>query len=229
MLYCLTSAPIPAEEIEAALAKATLGHLSQPDAISVLIDGKVDSEEVAGVVESLNGIRDELCDPRSKSGRQLLMMIVRQVELTEKALCAQIELAPALVDRIASADADRFAIELSTPIQLKRRGSELKLILQGAGSYRGAPDPTLINTILDARRWFAAYTQQESPMSISEIAIAAGVSPGDVTRSIPLAFLSPDLIEAILDGRQSLDLTATSLRRMGQLPFLWDDQRRLLA
>ncbi|MCK0104323.1 recombinase family protein [Pseudohalocynthiibacter sp. F2068] len=220
---------IPAEEIEAALATAILGHLSQPDAISILIDGKVDAEEVAGVMESLNGIRDELCDPRSKSGRQLLRVIVRQVELTEKALCAQIELAPALVDRILSEDADLFTVELSTPIQLKRRGSELKLILQGAGSNRGTPDPTLINTILDARRWFAAYTQQESPMSISEIAIAAGASPGDVSRSIPLAFLSPDLIEAILDGRQSLDLTATSLRRVGQLPFLWDDQHRLLA
>ena len=44
-----------------------------------------------------------------------------------------------------------------------------------------------------------------------------------------LAFLAPDLIEAILDGRQSPDLTATKLQRLDRLPLLWDDQRRLFA
>jgi site-specific DNA recombinase len=220
---------IPADEIEAALAKVILGHLNQPDAISVLIEGKAEAEEVERIMDRLKGIRDTLCDPHSRPCRQLLMVMTRRVDLTEKALCAQIELVPALVVQIASEDADPLAIELLAPMQLKRRGSELKLILQGVGSDPCLLDPNLINTILDARRWFAAYTQQENPMSISGIAAAAGVSPADISRSMQLAFLAPDLIESILDGRQSPDITATKLQRLDRLPLLWDDQRRLFA
>ena len=144
------------DEIESTLARAILSHLNQPDAISALIDGKADTREIAGLVDGLNSIRDELCEPRSKSGRQLLMVIVSQVNLTEKELCVRIDLAPVLVDRNSSRDLDPPAIELSAPIQLKRRGAELKLILQGAGSNRGTPDPNVIKIILDDRRWFAA-------------------------------------------------------------------------
>ncbi len=46
---------------------------------------------------------------------------------------------------------------------------------------------------------------------------------------MPLAFLAPDIVEAILDGRQSVELTAESLKRLPALPTDWDAQRRLLG
>jgi hypothetical protein len=44
-----------------------------------------------------------------------------------------------------------------------------------------------------------------------------------------LAFLAPDIVEAILDGRQPIGLTPRQLKRIGALPCRWDDQRRRLG
>jgi hypothetical protein len=43
-----------------------------------------------------------------------------------------------------------------------------------------------------------------------------------------LGFLSPELVEAILQGRQPVELTATGLTEL-DLPLEWTEQRRLLA
>jgi site-specific DNA recombinase len=43
-----------------------------------------------------------------------------------------------------------------------------------------------------------------------------------------LDFLSPELVEAILQGRQPVELTATRLTEL-DLPLDWTDQRSLLA
>ena len=47
-------------------------------------------------------------------------------------------------------------------------------------------------------------------------------------RLIGLAFLSPELIEAILQGRQPVALTATRLTEL-DLPLDWTEQQKLLA
>ena len=143
--------------------------------------------------------------------------------------CCTNYLSPALRDRTSLKNSDLPPVGISTPIRLTRRGNELKLILQGAGGDLRAPDPNLIKSILDARLRFAAYTRQNKPKSITDIAIAEDASPGDISRLMQLAFLAPDLIEAILDGRQPPALTATRLRRFDCLLYLWDDQLSLLS
>jgi hypothetical protein len=50
-----------------------------------------------------------------------------------------------------------------------------------------------------------------------------------VSRILPLAFLAPDIVEAILDGRQPPELTAARLKRMRDLPLDWQQQRRYLG
>jgi hypothetical protein len=46
--------------------------------------------------------------------------------------------------------------------------------------------------------------------------------------SLALAFLSPQLVEAILKGRQPVELTATRLTEL-DLPLDWTEQHKLLA
>ena len=42
-------------------------------------------------------------------------------------------------------------------------------------------------------------------------------------------FLAPDIIQAIIEGRQPAELTAARLKRMYDLPISWAEQRRLLG
>ena len=65
-------------------------------------------------------------------------------------------------------------------------------------------------------------------LSISDIAESQGVHRSYVSRLIRLAFLSPEITEAILDGRQPLGLTAARLMRVSRLPLDWRAQRQAL-
>jgi hypothetical protein len=55
-----------------------------------------------------------------------------------------------------------------------------------------------------------------------------GITRRYIRRLVDLAFLSPQLVEAILQGRQPADLTATRLTE-SDLPLDWAEQHRLLA
>jgi hypothetical protein len=55
-----------------------------------------------------------------------------------------------------------------------------------------------------------------------------GITRRYVRRLVDLAFLSPDLVKAILQGRQRVKLTATHLTQL-DLPLDWTEQHRLLA
>ena len=66
-------------------------------------------------------------------------------------------------------------------------------------------------------------------LSLSAIARRAGVHVGDVSRSLQFAFLAPDLVEAILDDTQPVALTPERLKRVRELPQLWEEQRAMLG
>ena len=52
--------------------------------------------------------------------------------------------------------------------------------------------------------------------------------PRTKTRLLRLAFLAPDIVTAILNGRQSPQLTANRLMDDTRLPLDWTAQRELL-
>jgi hypothetical protein len=116
---------------------------------------------------------------------------------------------------------------LDIPVRLRRRGAELKLVV--AGEHAGArnPDPTLVAAVAQGHRWFGEL-RGGSVRSIADLSRRHGVHQADVSRALPLAFLAPDIVQAILDGRQPVVLTAARLRRI-RLPHSWVEQRRVLG
>ncbi len=111
------------------------------------------------------------------------------------------------------------------PLRLRRRGPELRIVLQGAAAPVPKPDPLLLRRLIEARTRVADYLDPDQGLTLSAIARRAGTNIGDVSRSLQLAFLAPDLVEAMLDGTQAIALTAERLKRAGELPLLWDEQR----
>jgi hypothetical protein len=65
-------------------------------------------------------------------------------------------------------------------------------------------------------------------LSLQELAKRDRISRRYIRRPVGLAFLSPRLVEAILQGRQPVELTATRLTEL-DLPLDWGEQHRLLT
>jgi hypothetical protein len=64
--------------------------------------------------------------------------------------------------------------------------------------------------------------------TIEDMAQAEGCSPSLISSRIKLAFLAPDIVEAILEGRQPASLTLARIKRACPLPMCWEEQRDLL-
>jgi hypothetical protein len=66
--------------------------------------------------------------------------------------------------------------------------------------------------------------------SLTDVASAEGTELSEVSRLLPLAFLSPKIVDRILAGTQPVNLTAQTLSRIADLPVSWPQQeQRLLA
>ena len=111
----------------------------------------------------------------------------------------------------------------------KRRGVETKLVLPGLAqqNHSSRCNPALIKAIARGRAWFDELATGRA-RSLDELAKREAISRRYIRRLVNLAFLSPQLVEAILQGRQPVELTATRLTEL-DLPYDWAEQRRLLA
>ncbi len=60
--------------------------------------------------------------------------------------------------------------------------------------------------------------------TIAELAEREGIAPSYMTRVLRLTLLAPDIVEAILDGKQGPDVTLT--RVLEPFPLAWRTQRQ---
>ena len=60
-------------------------------------------------------------------------------------------------------------------------------------------------------------------------AVAENLTGSYVTRVLRLAFLAPNIVEAIITGTQPVELTLDRILRGGTLPLTWPEQRRHLG
>jgi site-specific DNA recombinase len=107
------------------------------------------------------------------------------------------------------------------------RGAETKLVLPGLAPQKHGPrcDPALIKAIARGRAWFDELVVSGRARSLQELAKRDGISRRYIRRLVGLAFLSPQLVEAILQGRQPVALTATRLAEL-DLPLDWTEQHK---
>ena len=118
--------------------------------------------------------------------------------------------------------------EIRVPFQTKRRGVEAKIIIGGGTGSLPQPDHKLINTIQQAFAWQRRLVE-EPDCTIDQLALQSTTDPTRVTRYLPLAFLAPDIIEAVLLGKQPVDLNVQRLKKISPIPSDWQAQRELLG
>jgi hypothetical protein len=115
---------------------------------------------------------------------------------------------------------------IHVPFRVVKRGGRKEMQLPEGAAQARKPDNTLIKALARAFRWKRILEAGEFA-TIAEMAEREGIAAPYLTRTMRLAQLAPDVVEAILDGRQPRHLTLEALRQ--PLPEAWDAQKQMLA
>jgi DNA invertase Pin-like site-specific DNA recombinase len=224
---------IPAKELETAITKAICDFLENGIRVVEALElGKAAPGVVKSAVETASDAAKCFRVDMLESARDRLRALIHRVSIRPGQLCVEVkaqDLSRALLESSSGdAAAPENIVTIDVPIALKRRGVTTKLVIRSAVGDIMSPDQGLIELVSRACRWLDDLADGRVP-SVRAIAQRDGLDEGDVSRFLPLAFLAPDIVEAILEGRQPVELTPEKLKRIGSLPHGWDDQRRLLG
>jgi site-specific DNA recombinase len=99
-------------------------------------------------------------------------------------------------------------------------------LLAGTEQNRARPVPSLVRAVARANDWMDRILSGEIPNQRA-LAKETGFDERYISRIIPLAFLAPDITEAILEGKQPPDLFLG--KSVEQIPLQWTQQRTALA
>ena len=223
---------LSARELDGAVVQAVGDFLRDEIRIVDELDlTGVTPDRLCTILRRAAAAADDLGDERPERQRRLLHRLLHRVTLHPGSM--RIEIERASLDSLISGNGAHVAappeglIDLTVPVALRRRGVEAKLIVRAAQGEAAAPDENLIALVAQARRWLDQLAAGEIG-SAREIARGGGIDASEVSRTIQLAFLAPDIVEVVLAGHQPVELTLSRLMR-GELPLEWHRQRRLLG
>ncbi|QDM25918.1 recombinase family protein [Tardiphaga sp. vice304] len=113
--------------------------------------------------------------------------------------------------------------DIALPWQSRTTGSSS--LIENHNTDNWKPDESLIQSMVRARHWLRTL-QDGAYDTIENLAAAQNIHPKVVRQELRLAFLSPSLVSAILDGTQPTDIKRQHAWKT--LPLAWIGQRPLL-
>ena len=211
---------LPAPQLEKLVADQVSGTLEAPAFVSKLIPEVSSGEVVAAqrAVRGVTGLAEE-----AEARRSRILQMVGRTDLAPGKITIQLDrtkIADMLtipVDRL-----NQEALTITAAFRHRRRGVETRLVLADAPSVR---DDVLLRNVALGHIWFEKI---RTGQTYEDIASEAGVSKRRVMQLVDLAFLAPDIVCNILEGKQPTNLTSDHLIKRG-FPDNWDDQRRSFA
>ena len=121
-------------------------------------------------------------------------------------------------------------ITIRVPLTLKKRGGRKLIITPGGMEAKGkaetSGDPSLVKALARAFRW-RGVLESGAFATIQELAAAEKINPSYVSRMLRLTLLAPDMVEAILDGRQPEGVTLPGL--LEGVPVGWGEQAEIFG
>jgi site-specific DNA recombinase len=232
---------IPAAEIEGLVCRRVQSLLSSPEQLLQSIGVELDH---AAASRSLITAGKQLAKAwQGKSPaeqREFFSAVVARIVVHEAALEVTI-VRPALRDALLGSQSShlssrqrpldrrmRNVFTLIIDAKLKRCGGEVRLLVptDSATEAPARPVASLIKAVARAHPWPEKIIRGELT-SLQSIAQLAGLDEHYAGRILNCSFLAPDIVEAILVGRQPADLTVQKLLRC--LPLAWAEQRQRLG
>jgi site-specific DNA recombinase len=167
---------------------------------------------------------EQLTEAGTRESVRLIRSILNRVVVREAEIQIEIncpKLRHELLGNDMGVPSDRDAITLSAPLLIRRRGSEVRLVLENGEPSEARLIPSLTKAVAWSRHW-ADQIVSGKLVTMEDLAKSAGVSKIYARRMLRCAALSPALTTQILDGRQPVELTFDKLTR--NLPLSWEQQ-----
>jgi hypothetical protein len=112
-------------------------------------------------------------------------------------------------------------VTLHVPFRVVKRGGRKEMCLPAGVRPDRKADNTLVKALARAFRWKRMLESGEFA-TIAELAEREGIAPSYITRVLRLTLLAPDIVEAILDGKQRPEVTLA--RVLEPFPVEWGGQ-----
>ena len=123
---------------------------------------------------------------------------------------------------------DGRTLTVRVPLNLRKRGGRKQVVLpegESWGELRSRIDNTMVKAIARAHRW-RRLLESGRFASVTELAEAEEINQSYLCRVLRLTLLAPDIVEAILDGRQAAGIQMDALLK--PMPLEWASQRAAL-
>jgi len=216
---------LPALEIERAIARAAREMLADQPAIAVTLqDAGLPIGDLQAALDAAEAKSKQLAHDREIADS--LRDLIDRVQLERGGIRVALNVKRLIAEPIDNRDPASLTMTRFIPIELKRRGVEIRLVIEGQ-ARTPRPDLALLKAVARGHRWFHELASGEIA-SIREIARRESVYDSYVKRLIPLALLAPEIVQSICDGSQPATLTVEVLKQNAALPLERSKQRQVL-
>lgn len=213
---------LAAPELEQSVVVSARSILGDQAAIATMLqEAGVSLAEIQSVLKAAEAKRALL-----ESGPQespTVAELIKRVDLRKNGIEISMNLESLLPPNSAVSRTSLLTFTRFVPIQMRRRGVAMRLVIGGGVSTKKT-DPTLLKAVARGYKWFNELASGRA-MFTREIAAREGVNERFVRRLIPLSFLSPAIVQAIAEGRHPADLTGEALTRGIAVPVGWAEQK----
>lgn len=125
----------------------------------------------------------------------------------------------------ATVSADGETITVNIPITFRKRGGRKRVVTPDGAEWAPRPrvDNAMVKALARAFRW-RKLLDAGAHGTLVDLAKAKKLAPSYVSGTLRLTLLAPEIVEAILDGRQPAELQLDDL--LEGFPLEWDAQRQ---
>jgi hypothetical protein len=183
---------VSAPELERSVAAAAQAMLGGRGAIAQASeDSGIEANRLPSVLKSAQEWLDRLC--AESEAASALAALAERVELRRDGIRVSLKLPLSAVAGPGGTRPSHIALSRIIPMQLKRRGLEMRMVLEG-DARPSRIDLPLFKAVARARRW-ADDLLCGRAQSVAELAQRERLDGRSVRRLLPLGFLSPRIIE----------------------------------
>ena len=211
---------LPAHDLEHVVATALGSWLDHADAAAADLMPNLEASDYVAIARSARRLAATVRDGEPDTRYDAIRALVERVDVRDDAVSLTVRWAPIVDAEHLLNDA---TATITVPAARVRRGDEVRLIIGGAdpGANR---DQGLIDLVVEARL-ANEHLLASTALSLDELAAECGHSRKHFSRLLRLATLAPDIVGAILDGRQPAHLSRSGLLAVREAPMNWSEQR----